>query len=135
MKKALVSLASALLALALVVGLAGCSKPAAKVDVQAKIQVLKGTDENAKADALAALAAAGPASAPAVPVLIELLKSDSSALLTKSLSAYALGQIGPAAAPAIPVLKQCMQSGERDLITASANAIGAIDPNQSPRAR
>ena len=131
------SFVSFCLALAVASLLAACSKsstPAANVDVAAKTEQLKSPDANTKVQALTDLAAAGPKSAPAIPVLLETLKDSDP--LVRRLSTYALGEIGPAAKETIPALKEALtkalQAGDRDMITSTMNAIRAIDPKEMP---
>jgi hypothetical protein len=118
----------------LVLGLAivGCGKEgdtAKKVDVSAQVAGLKGNGD-AKAAALAELAAGGPNSAAAVKDIIPLLKDEDA--LTRRLAAYALGQIGPAAKEAIPNLTPLLKDPDRAVMTATLNAIRAIDPSKAP---
>ena len=102
----------------------GCeSKP--KVDVSAQIKALEGATD-AKQEALTQLATAGPAAAPAVNKLIEVLKDPDT--VTRRLSAYALGEIGPAAKAAVPALKAALDNADREFSTAIVNAIRNIDP-------
>ena len=111
---------------------AGCgdSEPAAKkIDVSAQVAALKG-DNDAKAAALAELAAGGPNSAGAVKEIIPLMKSDDPVL--RRLAAYALGQIGAPAKEAVPGLTAMLQDPDGNAVTAAINALRAIDPSKAP---
>jgi HEAT repeat protein len=102
----------------------GCeSKP--KVNVSAQITALDGTAE-AKQEALSQLATVGPAAAPAVPKLTELLKDPDP--VVRRLSAYALGEIGPAAKSAVPTMKAALDNADREFATGLVNALRAVDP-------
>jgi len=76
------------------------------------------------------LAAAGPAAAPAVPVLMGALKSSDSSL--QMYSAEALGAIGPAANPAVPELARLSKSSWNFLRRAAGEALLKIG---TPEAR
>ena len=130
MKKLPYVIVSLAVGLALTGVLAGCSG-GGKANVQAQIQALKTGDDNARQDALAALAAVGPKAAPAVPVILETIKATKDPVVRR-LCAYALGEIGaPAATPAIPVLKEMVKGFDRDLSTTAYNALWAIDPKSA----
>lgn len=77
-----------------------------------------------------ALGAMGPASRPAVPLIIEALRdrSDSSGLLNE-FAVMALGKIGPAAAAAVPALIVALESGDDisiRLVMEATDALGNI---------
>ena len=122
----------ALSAVALVV-VTGCGQdgnPAPKkVDVAAQVAALKGNGD-AKATALAELAAGGPNASAAATDVIALLKDEDP--VVRRLAAYALGQMGPAAKAAIPELTARLQDNDRNVVTAVMNAIRAIDPSKVP---
>jgi HEAT repeat protein len=101
--------------------LTGCKDKAPQVDVAAFTADLKSPDTDKKANACAELAKAGPAAAPAVPDLIELLKDKDP--LVRHLAAYTLGQIGPKAASAIPALQEARNDPDRDVMM---NAVDAL---------
>lgn len=100
-----------------------------KIDVAAQLAGLKG-DNDAKAAALAELAAGGPKSAPVVSEITVLLK-DSDPVLRR-LAAYALGQIGPAAKSAVPDLKRLLEDRDSNAVTAAVNALRVIDLRSLP---
>ena len=111
---------------------AGCGdgEPAPKkIDVSAQVAALKG-DNDAKAGALAELAAGGPNSAGAVKEIIPLLKSEDPVL--RRLAAYALGQIGAPAKDAVPGLTAMLQDPDSNAVTAAINALRSIDPSKAP---
>jgi HEAT repeat protein len=124
MKRFLPVLLCAVFVLAL---LPACGPKQASVNVSAYMDALKGTDNDAKANALGEIAKAGPGAAAAVPQLIELLKDPDP--LIRRLSAYALFEIGPPAAkPAVPELRKLLQDGNREVITQALNSLRKIDP-------
>jgi HEAT repeat protein len=128
MKRLLCSTILVLLSLMMLGVFTGCGGSKAKVDLTAQLNALKGTDANAKEDALSAIATMGKDAAPAVPQLIPLL-SDSDPVVRR-LAAYALGEIGaPAATPALPELRKLINDTERSVVTSALNACRAIDPN------
>ena len=112
---------------------AGCSQEGnpspKKVDVSAQVSALKG-NADAKANALAELAAGGPNAASAATDVIPLLKDEDP--VVRRLAAYALGQMGPAAKAALPELTARLQDNDRNVVTAVMNAIRAIDPSKVP---
>lgn len=122
----------ALSAAALVV-FTGCGQdgnPAPKkVDVAAQVAALKGNGD-AKANALAELAAGGPNASAAATDVIPLLKDEDP--VVRRLAAYALGQMGPSAKAALPELSARLQDNDRNVVTAVMNAIRAIDPSKVP---
>jgi HEAT repeat protein len=116
-----------ILALVALVGLlAGCGGSKSKVDLQAQLTALKGKDKNAQMDALTAIATMHEEGAPAVPSIIDLLKSPDP--LMRSLAAYTLGQIGAPAAKALPALKGLLEDADRNVVSSAVNAIREIDP-------
>ena len=118
------------LVLGMVVVGCGDGEPAPKkVDVSAQVAALKG-DNDAKAAALAELAAGGPNSAGAVKEIIPLLKSEDPVL--RRLAAYALGEIGAPAKDAVPGLTAMLQDPDGNAVTAAINALRAIDPSKAP---
>jgi HEAT repeat protein len=77
------------------------------------------------------IAGLGPAGAPAVPALIELLDDEMPAV--RFPATVALGEIGPAAAAAIPRLKQVVEEDFNDEVAAAARrAIKRIRPQALP---
>ncbi|MBK9139448.1 MAG: HEAT repeat domain-containing protein [Verrucomicrobia bacterium] len=124
MKRFLLALLCAVSALWL---LPACGPSQPKVNVAAHLDALKGTDNDAKANALGEIAKAGPGAAAAVPQLIELLKDPDP--LIRRLAAYALFEIGPPAAkPALPELRKLLQDENREVITQALNSVRKIDP-------
>lgn len=120
-------LGSALLvALGLLLGLAGCGEKAEKVDLGAQLSALAG-DSDAKVAALAEISKLGTGAASAVPKITPLLKDEDA--VVRRTAAYALGSIGPAAKAAVPDLKALLETTDRDQLTAVANALRAIDPS------
>ncbi len=105
----------------------GSGSKTPKVDVNAQIEALKGTDAAKKQDALANLSQAGPAGAPAVPELIQALKDPEP--LNRSLAAAALGSIGKPAAAALPDLKNLLGDSDRTVMMNAMNAMRNIDPS------
>ena len=133
MKKLLFTTILALFGFTLAGLVAGCGPSKPKVDVAAQLQALKSGDVNAKCDALAAIASAGPAAAAAVPQVMEELKNSDA--LVRRLAVLALGQIGaPAATPALPELRKLMEDGDRDVARNALNSVKAIDP-KGPEAK
>ncbi len=106
-------------------GCGGTKTP--KIDVNAQIEALKGTDAAKKQDALANLSQAGPAAAPAMPELIQALKDPDP--LNRSLAAVALGGIGKPAASALPDLKNLLGDNDRTVMMNAMNAMRSIDPS------
>ena len=100
------------------------------VDIDAQIQALTSGDDNAKADAAAALCLAGPRAAPAVDALIANLKSSNEEVRT--LSSSALLEIGTAAKKAAPQLREALKKA-RSMGESSQHfyAIKAVDPEGS----
>lgn len=120
-------LAAALLIIPLAGLLVGCGGGAKKpVDVSAQVQVLKGTDKDAKMTAFTELGALKEAAVAAIPDLIECLKDTDPEI--RRLAAYALGEMGPAAIKAVPALKPLLQDGERQVMMQAVNSIRSIDP-------
>lgn len=115
----------------LLTGCGGEKRP--KVDVQAQIAALKGDDNDARQDALTALAMAGPKAAPAIPALVELLKDKDP--LIRRLAVYAIGEIGEGAKSALPAIKELLNDRDRDVSTSAFNAIANIDPKAAAGAR
>lgn len=109
----------------------GCGEegnpPPKKVDVTAQVAALKGNGD-AKANALAELAAGGPNAAAAAPQVIPLLKDEDPVI--RRLAAYALGQMGPAAKAAVADLSALLQDNDRNVVTAAMNALRAIQPSK-----
>jgi HEAT repeat protein/beta-lactamase regulating signal transducer with metallopeptidase domain len=97
-------------------------------------KMLHDTDLETQADAIYALSEiGGPDIAPAVPLLIEALRTDdtSNAVMASRVrytAATALGNIGPDARAAIPDLVVALGDEEEFLRANSAEAIGNIDP-------
>jgi HEAT repeat protein len=91
------------------------------------MEALKSSEPDAKVNALAELAKAGPDAAPAVPELIPLLKDPDP--LTRRLSAYALGQVGPKASAALPALRELLNDPDVSVVQNAINAMRFIDPN------
>jgi HEAT repeat protein len=100
------------------------------LDIDAQVQALTSGDDNAKADAAAALGLAGPRAAPAVDALIAGLKSPNEEVRT--LSSYALMEIGTAAKKAAPQLRDALKKA-RSMGESSQHfyAIKAVDPEGS----
>ena len=117
------------LPLALGIWLVGCGSEdgveAKKIDVAAQVTGLKG-DPDAKAAALAELAAGGPNSAPAVTEITALLKDPDP--VVRRLAAYALSQVGPGAKSAKDALKEATQDTDSTVVMAAVNALRVIDP-------
>ena len=107
----------------------GCSKnaPAANVDLKAQLEVLKGTDKDARLNAFVALGSMKQAAAPAVQDMITYLKDPDPEI--RRLAAYVLMEIGPAAAAAKPHLEALLQDSDRTVVTQVVNTMRAIDPN------
>ena len=106
--------------------LTGCGGSKPKVDVTAMTQALKNNDPEAKANALAEIAKAGPGAAPAISSIMPLLKDQDA--LVRRLAAYALGEIGPAAKSSLPDLRGLLNDPDRFVVSAAMNAIKGIDP-------
>lgn len=124
-----------LFALLLAALLAGCGGEAEKkeiVDLAAQVAALSG-DADAKANALAEIAKAGPDAASAVDKIMPLLKDEDA--VVRRLAAYALGSIGPAAKAAIPDIKALLDTTDRDQLSSAANALRSIDPASAPDVR
>jgi len=123
------------LAIVLGVIISGCGGDTEKkdhVDVGAQVAGLAG-DADAKVNALAEIAKAGPDAKGVVDKVIPLLKDEDA--IVRRTAAYALGSIGPAAKAAIPDLKAMLDTTDRDQMTAVGNAIRAIDPASAPAGR
>ncbi len=120
---------------ALLLGVSGCNKGGggAKVDVSAQVQILKGSDKDAKVDACVKLGEAGESAGDAVPALIELLADKGDDGLVRRMAAYALGQIGPKAKAAVPVLKTLLGDPVREVVTQTLVSLRAIDPSSVPK--
>ena len=106
----------------------GCSKNASagKVDLNSQLEVLKGTDKDARMNAFVALGSLQAAAAPAVPEMITYLKDPDPEI--RRMAAYVLMEIGPAAAAAKPQLEELLQDPDRAVITQAVNTMRAIDP-------
>jgi HEAT repeat protein len=117
---------SAVLMLLMVGCSGGDGNSDAKVDVTAQIQELSKPDKDARMNASIELAKAGPKAAPAIDVLIPLLKDPESEV--RRLAAYALGEIGPKAASAVPPLKELLKDSEMTVVQQAVNSLRNIDP-------
>src|SRR4051812_10761535 len=88
-------------------------------------QGLRSRDEDERLLAVYALMMHGPAGAPAVPALLELLRHPPGKY-DRSAAARALGGIGPAAAPAVPDLLEMVHGPESFDRGTAAEALGGI---------
>jgi hypothetical protein len=132
MKKTVVPLVLALLALIVCGVLAGCGRGAKQsVNVQVQIDALKGTQKDPKIDACIELAKLKEGAVAAVPALIECLKDSDFEI--RRMSAYALGEIGPPAIKALPALKDMIQDQNRDVVFQVVASMRAIDPKSVPK--
>jgi HEAT repeat protein len=104
----------------------GCKDKQPSVDVSAQVQALKGTDTDARVNALTELAKAGPDAAPAVPDLIPVLKDNDA--LVRRLAAYTLGQIGPKASAALPAIREALNDSDPEVVKNAVIAVRFIDP-------
>lgn len=86
-------------------------------------------DLDFRTDAQLALAAIGPAAAPAIDVLVEGISSDHQGVRESSL--YALRQIGPGASAAVPALVDRMLADDAFDAMAAAWALARIAPGDS----
>jgi HEAT repeat protein len=109
----------------------GCGGGAAKVDIASAVQRLKGTDKDAKINALVELQLAKEAAFPALDTLIETLQDPDPNVQGNAV--VAIGEIGPKAIKAVPALKKVMDSSQRENVTSAINAIRAIDPKALPK--
>jgi HEAT repeat protein len=95
-------------------------------DIPSLIKLLHDPDYSVRLAAVEALDEFGPAAAPAVPDLIEILSEDSdlpgSAMTT-------LLDIGPAAAPAVPALIKVLDDDDYGYRGLAAQALGSIGPD------
>lgn len=83
-----------------------------------------------RASLCVAFAELGPAAAPAVPLLVELLEKDEDANRRQAVGA--LGAIGPAAAPAVPVLRKMLYHEDFHTQYWACRALGAIGDDALP---
>jgi HEAT repeat protein len=77
------------------------------------------------------LGARGPAGAPAVPGLTELLRDKKNPDLRR-VAAGALGRIGPAARKAIPELRAALQDEDNAVREQAAEALKRLEPPPKP---
>jgi HEAT repeat protein len=99
--------------------------------VDAWIQLLASKNDQERGEAAYALAQFGPASLPALPLLLGTLQSDSS-MSVRLEAAGALGALGPAGAPAVPALLTALTREKAVGVRgAAANALGGIGPVSS----
>jgi HEAT repeat protein len=123
----------AALALTLVVALvglaSGCSPGAKtpKVDLQAQLQTLKGTDKDARMNAFATLGTLGEAAAPALPDLLTYLKDPDSEI--RRLSLYVIMQIGPKAKSASPQVQALLEDSNTATAMQAGITLRTIDPD------
>ena len=75
----------------------------------------------------------GPAAAPAVPALIDMLENDDDKQVRFE-SALALGQIGPAASDAVPVLADALRDPDRYVRDNTIHALKRIDTPEAESA-
>ncbi len=104
--------------------------PKAKDAAVAIVQVAgEADDADFRQEVGFALAAIGPAAAPAVDDLVELLDDPDSKVAHAA--CYALGKIGPAAKKAVPILKKNLHCDDQFLELSCAWALLKIQPNNA----
>lgn len=96
-----------------------------EIDQQIEL-LLKSDDRYVAENAAAALGEMGPAAKDAVPVLIELLKSEHRDYSVRQAAAEALGSIGPVTNKVVPTLVYVLEKGDWRVRGAAANALGRI---------
>jgi HEAT repeat protein len=89
----------------------------------------KNADEQFTREAVFALAAIGPAAAPATDYLVSLIRQGAPPV--QYAASYALGRIGPGAAAASPALRSLLASDDAFLRTAAAWALLKIDAKKN----
>jgi HEAT repeat protein len=110
--------------------LTGCNKEAAapKVDLNAQLQTLKGTDQNARMNALVAIGSMKEAAAPAIPDMLATMKDPDPDV--RRLAAWVIQQVGPKAASSKPQLEALLQQeSDQRAGMQIMNTIRDIDPN------
>ena len=98
--------------------------------VEAVGRRVRDADEHVARNACFALERLGPSAAPAVPMLIEALKSSRSATVRHA-AVSVLEAIGPGAAAAVPALAETLGGNDEDLVIRSAKALRAMGPRAS----
>lgn len=88
-------------------------------------------DSFVRGEAAIALAAIGPAAAPAVPQLQKMLADSAEGSGTRYSAAYALGRIGASAAPAMETLRKLSQSDDELMATVAVWAALKIEPGNT----
>jgi HEAT repeat protein len=92
--------------------------------------MLRGGDATAQAQGALGLSKLGPAAAPAVPALIDALKSPQT--LVRQNAALALGEVGPGAKAAVPALAEALRDREWVVRRQAAVALGRLGPDARP---
>src|SRR5262249_29905417 len=92
--------------------------------LQLHVSRLKDGKPNVRVRAAKALGEIGPAAAPAIPDLAELLRDEDVSVRLAAVTA--LGEIGPAAKEAVPILIEALQDADAEISAAAVTALGQL---------
>jgi HEAT repeat protein len=90
------------------------------------VGLLQQEHKDLRSTALYSLGMLGPMAKPAVPVMVEVLRSDPE---NREVTAWSLARIGPGAAPAVPALIECLDEAREGIRNQAARTLRDIGPD------